>query len=447
MTTPRPRGARLSARSTGNPSRDPRGRPFTIDAASLGVGAGIGGIAIYGYAVIGSRALGAEAFAPVSVLWTFWAVAGAALAFPIQHWVIRRIHADGGEAGVRRALPRMSALILLLAVASGSAAWVERWDLFRRGDALFPVFLSVIVIGTAVMGLIRGGLATRGRFHATAAAIAGENVIRLLLAGVGAAMGWGVDAFALALLAGFGVAVIWPSALSFTPEGSHAAEGFGDGSHQLAFLGGISMGSLLAQFVLTGAPVAMALVGAAAADITSVFAALALFRAPYIVALGIASRITGALTSLVVGDQRARMRLALTVTVAGAVVAAGIGAVVGATVGGTVLMILFGPEVEVSTTTLVVLGAGSGVALGTLAEGLLLISRARWRSFLVTWAVSLTTGVAWIVAGPGQPPARAATGFLLAETVAFLIMLALEATVGRSLDDHEALPVGPILGG
>ena len=37
-----------------------------------------------------TRALGAEAAAPVAVLWAWWSFAGAALTFPLQHWIARQ---------------------------------------------------------------------------------------------------------------------------------------------------------------------------------------------------------------------------------------------------------------------------------------------------------------------------------------------------------------------
>ncbi|HEX9774511.1 MAG TPA: hypothetical protein VGB83_02885 [Actinomycetota bacterium] len=400
-------------------------RRFAVDAAGLSVGAAVNGIAAYGFAAIGSRALGAAGFAPVSVLWTFWAVAGAALAFPIQHWVIRRVHADGSEAGVRRALPRMTMWTAMLALACGFVAWIERADLFRSQTVLFPSLLALIVLGTAAMGVLRGGLAARGRFSATAAAFAAESLVRLGLAVIGAAAGWGPEAFALVMVAGFGVVLVWPSALRF--GGGRAEEG-----HQLGFLAGISAGSLLSQLVLTGAPVAMALAGAGAAGITSAFAALALFRAPYLLALGVTSRMTGALTGFVVGHRRARLRATLALTVGGALLAGGAGALAGATIALGVLRILFGPEIDLPRNALVFLGAGSGVALGTLVQGLVLISRARWQSLVAVWGVALAAGSGWMVVAGGDVAVRAALAFLMAEGIALIAMTALESAALRA---------------
>ena len=53
---------------------------------------------------------------------------------------------------------------------------------------------------------------------------------------------------------------------------------------------------MIGQAVLTGGPVVLALAGGSARDITALFAGLALFRAPYIVALGLVSQLTGRFT-------------------------------------------------------------------------------------------------------------------------------------------------------
>ncbi len=66
----------------------------------------------------------------------------------------------------------------------------------------------------------------------------------------------------------------------------------------LRFLSGASSGQLLAQATLTGGPVLVAVIGGAPSAVTALFAGLALFRAPYTIALGLVSPLTGRLTVL-----------------------------------------------------------------------------------------------------------------------------------------------------
>src|ERR1700704_4634073 len=81
------------------------------DTAFLAVGSSVSGVLAYVFFAIVARALGAEASAPVSVLWTYWSLAAAALAFPLQHWAARSVAANGGDQVVRRSLPALSAVV------------------------------------------------------------------------------------------------------------------------------------------------------------------------------------------------------------------------------------------------------------------------------------------------------------------------------------------------
>ncbi|MEX0875745.1 MAG: hypothetical protein WD646_00740 [Actinomycetota bacterium] len=374
----------------------------------------------------------------MSVLWAAWAAAGATLAFPIQHWVVRRLRADGGETGVRMALPRLAVATSGIAIATTGAAWFARASLFRREDLVFPVLMGLIPIGSAIVGLLRGGLAGRGRFLACGVALGAENLLRVGLALLAGALGWDANAFGWVLIAGFAIALAWPGALLFRREGAASA-----GEVQLAFLSNIAGGSLIAQLVLTGGPIAMALLDAPARAVTAMFAALAVFRAPYLVASGIGSRFTHLLTGFVVDRDDRRLRKALRVSVFGTLIAVGVGAGVAIVVGPQLVRALFGRGTEMPVSTLVVIAAGTGVALGTLAEGIVLISRGRAHLLLRSWGASLLIGVGWLILGHGSPADRVAWAFLASEASAFVIMLVFEA---RSLASPPASVDSEMLG-
>ena len=82
----------------------PTHRALARDSVALLVGSTVNGIASYALVAVGTRAYGAADFAPVSVMWTFWAMSVAVFTFPIQHWIIRTFQVDQGEGGVRRAI-------------------------------------------------------------------------------------------------------------------------------------------------------------------------------------------------------------------------------------------------------------------------------------------------------------------------------------------------------
>src|SRR4028119_1451473 len=82
-------------------------RPLRVrDTTALGVGSLLAGLLAYVFFIASTRTLGASAAAPVTVLWTYWSLAAAALTFPLQHWIAHSVAADGAEAAVRRALPK-----------------------------------------------------------------------------------------------------------------------------------------------------------------------------------------------------------------------------------------------------------------------------------------------------------------------------------------------------
>ena len=69
------------------------------DSGVLAVGSLLNGLLAYVFFATVTRALGAEAAAPVSVLWAYWSFAAAALAFPLQHWAARSVTATGSALG------------------------------------------------------------------------------------------------------------------------------------------------------------------------------------------------------------------------------------------------------------------------------------------------------------------------------------------------------------
>ena len=104
---------------------------------TLGLGSAANGLLAYLVFVLTTRSLGPDAASPVSVLWSYWAFAGAAFTFPLQHWIARTVTAHG-DGAVHKALPRIGVLVLAVSVVLGGAAWVAREPLFHRSDAVVP---------------------------------------------------------------------------------------------------------------------------------------------------------------------------------------------------------------------------------------------------------------------------------------------------------------------
>ena len=96
----------------------------------LAVGSVIGGLLAYVFFALVTRALGAVAAAPVSVLWVWWGFAGAALTFPLQHWITRTVTAYDGERALRLLASRIILVVAGTAAAAGVVSWLARDLLF-----------------------------------------------------------------------------------------------------------------------------------------------------------------------------------------------------------------------------------------------------------------------------------------------------------------------------
>ena len=146
---------------------------------ALAGGAAASGLLAYAVFARHHPGLGAGAAAPASVLWTWWGFTGAALSFPLQHWVTRTVSAHG-ERSVRSALPRVGLGVLVLSAATGALAWLAREPLFHSDDGWFPAMVALVTLGSALIGVARGGLGARERYAAVGASLVAENAVRLV---------------------------------------------------------------------------------------------------------------------------------------------------------------------------------------------------------------------------------------------------------------------------
>ena len=381
------------------------------DPAALAAASVVTGLLAYVVFALVTRGLGAEVAAPVSVLWTLWALAGAGFTFPLQHWITRSV-AAGREGQVRRAAGRVTAVVVGASSAVGVVTWLLRDRLFHRDDAWFPVLVVLVVLGSAAVGVVRGTLGGRGRFVAVGWSLVAENGVRcLLVAALLLADVREPELHGLAIAAG-GLIALWPPGWRWADTGPSQGGA-------LAFLGGAAAGQVVAQGVLTGGPVLLALLGGSPAEVTATFAALALFRAPYQVVLGVLPQVTQLVTAHVVSGRLDRLRSLGRVLGVASVAAAALGAVFGTVVGPWLLRLVFGDSVVVSSTEAAVVAAGCTLAVANVV--LMVAALAGHRPLRVTaaWAVAIAAGagvVAVLVASPADT--RTTTAFLVTEAVA-----------------------------
>jgi O-antigen/teichoic acid export membrane protein len=416
------------------------------DTTALAVGSAANGLLAYVFFALATRHLGAEDAAAVSVLWTYWSFASAALTFPLQHWIARSVAAHRGEGAVAAAMPRIWLLVLTVAALATLLAWVGREPLFVSGAPWFPLLVGAVTVGSGFLGVVRGALAARHEFVTNASILAAENGLRCAAAAVLVGLGVGVNVwFGVALAAGAIVGLSRPSTLRFHggPPAPPATREIRESP--LAFLGGAAGGQLLGQSVLTGGPVVLALAGGTPAQVTALFAGLALFRAPYTFAIGLVAQVTGRLTVLVVeGDRNALRRVRLAVVglaVAATLVAVGIAA----SVGPALIRLVFGSDVVLGVGTTTLVAVGSALALTNLVSTLMVLAQNRAHAVARAWAVALVTGGLGFAALAALPPLdRTVWAFVVAESTALVTLLVEEGRgVGRVVPEPGSPSVRP----
>ncbi|MGI9157921.1 MAG: hypothetical protein ACR2FG_15025 [Marmoricola sp.] len=386
----------------------------------------------YVFFAIVTRALGAGPAAPVAVLWAWWGFAGAALTFPVQHWIARTTATSAGEAAVHRGAAQVATAVVGVSLLAGALAWAARDPLFGPDGASFPLLVVGVGLGSGLLGVLRGLLAQRRRFAALALGLVTENGLRCVVATALAVSGSDTPlSYGLALLTGYAVVVLWPGALMPRRTGSGAANA------PLRFLSGASSGQLLAQATLTGGPVLVAAIGGAPAEVTALFAGLALFRAPYTIALGLVSALTGRLTRLLETGRLSTLLQIRRAVVSATLVAGALGAAVGAWLGPPGMELVFGDGVRLAPGDAALVALGSVFALANLVLTLGLLARDRAGAVLGSWLAATPIGVGAHLLIGGDALRSTCWTFMVIEAVAWSSLVAMEARSDRLVSREE----------
>lgn len=399
----------------------PRSSSRSRAASGLAAGSVLSGLLAYVFFATSTRGLGAADAAPVAVVWSYWGFAAAGLTFPVQHWITRTA-AVAGESAVRAAWAAPVRLVAVVVVLSGVAAWLLREPLFA-GDARFAVLIALVAVGAAGMGVVRGLLAARRRYAAVGAVLVAENLVRCVAAAVLVVLDVpDPAAYGAALLLGYVACAGWASAWRTPPPDSSAP--VGDVGTTGTFLGGAAGAQVVGQAVLTGGPVLLAVLGGSPTEVTVLFAAMALYRAPYTVLLGQVAQATGVLSRLVGARRLDHLTRVDNAVLAATVVGVVVGAAVGAWPGPWLVRLVFGQDVRVEQGVSIALAVGSVLALATLVQGVVLLAHGRPEHTLGAWLLALVPAGAVLVAAPGSPTTTIAIAFVVAHGSAWLLLVA-----------------------
>ncbi|MET0831272.1 MAG: hypothetical protein ABWY62_02745, partial [Acidimicrobiia bacterium] len=201
------------------------------------------------------------------------------------------------------------------------------------------------------------------------------------------------------------------------------------------FLGGLAGGVLLSQLALNAGPAVLAAIGGAPAQVTALFATMALFRAPYLIALGLASRGTGPLTRLVASGREGRLSRLRTGVAVLALAGALVAGLLGWWIGPALVDLVFGTGVAPQPSVVAIVAMGSAVALAGLVAVLLLVARGATLAITVSWVAAFLAAATVLLLVSDDALTRVALAFVTAEVVSLALMLA--------RDRRAADPVAP----
>ena len=453
-----PPARRVADRGWGGAARiiDRMGRRGRLAAdLQLLIASGLTGVAGASFILISERAVGLDAFAPMAQLWTIWSISAATLLFAYQQWAIRI--GVGRRIGLIRALRGAPAgLLAASTVGTGLVTLAVRSSLFHTGSLFWPAAAAVVVLGTVVGGVVRGQLAATGRHSLLALVIAGDNVVRMVLAIVLVALGATVGWYALAHLASYLVlAVGWLPARRPSPRPVPVPDALAGGEEDeqpgapdagTATLGTAAVAGFLSHVALAGPPLLVAVNGGSARTVSTLFVVLTAIRLPHLVLQAGAPRAGVAFHGWVETgrhDLLDRARLAILAgTASVAALAFGAGALLGDLFIGT----LFDIRGRVDPLTYGLFAAAGVCSVGDAFATVLLVARGANRFLVTRWLALLTVAVGAGLA-TGLTGLRATATGLLVLHAAMLVALTAQSPSNRATQTatrpHSVVAKGP----
>ena len=146
--------------------------------AYIVAGSLVAGVGAYAYQLLGGRTLGAEAFAPVSVLLTIHFLTFIVLLLPIEQLVVRRLTINRSNTG----LPWKAWVLGSLTVAGATLFAELGVDRYLNGDRRFIVFTGATVAAHFLFASARGHLAGWRRFRGYGMSSGAASLVRLAVA-------------------------------------------------------------------------------------------------------------------------------------------------------------------------------------------------------------------------------------------------------------------------
>lgn len=407
--------------------------PLPPGALTVAAGYAINGVCAYGFLVVSARALGADRYTPLSVLWALVFVAAPGLFLPLEQEVgralaARRVHGVGGRPVIERAAAAGAVLAVVVVVAALAAHRPLVDGLFERDGLLLIGFCVAIAVYSGYF-LARGALAGNGRFGPYARLIVVEGLTRVAavvgldLAGVRAPGAYGL---AIGLPCLVGIAAGLRGQRGLARPGPHSAW-----SELSTALGWLLAGWVLAQVLVNIGPLTVKVLSPSGDPAAGRFLnGLVIARIPLFFFQAVLASLLPRLAAQVAAGHIAEFRAGFRRLLAALVVITAVATAAYFALGPLALRVLFGSGYELGHLDVALLAAASGIYMLALAMAQALLalgghSRVAWGwlAGLLVFAVLLPLGGALLLRVEvalvaASVAATAAMGALLARRLA-----------------------------
>jgi O-antigen/teichoic acid export membrane protein len=385
-------------------------------------GALVGGFAAYLFQLVGTRALGHDAYAPIGTLWTIQYLCWSIFLSSIESYVTREVFVGRvGGTLLRATAARIWMWIGGLAAILTAGCWLVRDRLFYGvGDLAVVAGLTLLSFGG--LAVVRGRLAGEERFGAFGLLSAAESLVRValavgivLIAPTARALAWALPVGAAAA-AGSWFALESRrkdslSARAATPEPSRLG--------RFLMLNSVSNGAV--HLLLAGGPLALVVLSARPEEVSIFFVTITAARVPVVFALGgVLSRLLPSFTRVL--DSRGpealpslARRLAL-----GTVLIAAVGAATGAAVGSQLIAFLFGAGFEPPSWLAAAAAGAALLATGGMVLNQLLVAGGLEQRLPLPWIGGIAVALASILLVAGTPSWRTAVACVVGELAAIV---------------------------
>lgn len=401
------------------PPTEDKGTPMML------VGALVGGLSAFLFHALGGRGLGADAFAPIGVMWTIAFITVAVVYVPMEQWVTRETTrglnpmAGGG---------RLLVTVVLVAVVLAAVAAGLTLPSVTGEVGVHVIQMLFLVAGYGFFRVGMGMLEGMGRFGRVGWMLCAEGAVRLSAAGLVLITGGGAVGLGWAMAAAPWVAFLfafWRGDRPDTPSVAGAV-----------FVQQYVVGSLAAHILVAAAPLVVTYIGATPAQVSVTFIVFVLFRAPVTLMYSLQGRILPPLVRMFTrGEEEPLRKLGrrlLALSAGLAVLAALFGFLLGPQVVRLLMSSIFVPSALVAALVL----SGTMMAAGVQLLGQILVAESRTGRLATAWILGLLAAAMVVWLSPHGPVLTVAIGFWVGEVVAL-------ALVGSMSMSRRSLPRPP----